>query len=74
MDVMGKPIDFRLRLPGAHQAVNAAGVVAAALAAGVDPELALDALSELEPTAGRGVSLLCALPNRPGHRSGGRKL
>ncbi|WP_424993780.1 UDP-N-acetylmuramoyl-tripeptide--D-alanyl-D-alanine ligase [Oceanicaulis sp.] len=61
MDVMGKPMDFRLRLPGAHQAVNAAGVVAAALGAGVDPDLALDALSELKPTAGRGVAFFAQL-------------
>lgn len=61
MDVMGKPMDFRLRLPGAHQAVNAAGVVAAALGAGVDPDLALDALSEIKPTAGRGVAFYAQL-------------
>ena len=61
MDVMGKPMDFRLRLPGAHQAVNAAGVVAAALGAGVDPDLALDALSELKPTEGRGVAFYAQL-------------
>lgn len=61
MDVMGKTLDFRLRLPGAHQAVNAAGVVAAAIGAGVDPDLALDALSDLKPTAGRGVSFYAAL-------------
>ncbi|MCP2678124.1 UDP-N-acetylmuramoyl-tripeptide--D-alanyl-D-alanine ligase [Maricaulaceae bacterium NA33B04] len=54
MDVMGRLLDFRLKLTGAHQAVNAAGVVAAALAAGVEPELAIDALSQLEPAAGRG--------------------
>ena len=64
MDVMGKPMDFRLRLPGAHQAVNAAGVVAAALGAGVDPDLALDALSELKPTAGRGVAFYAQLSNK----------
>jgi len=62
MDVMGKSHDFRLRLPGAHQAVNAAGIVAAALGAGVDPALALDALSDLKPTAGRGVSFYASLP------------
>lgn len=54
LDVMGRLLDFRLQLTGAHQAVNAAGVVAAALAAGVEPELAIDALAQLEPAAGRG--------------------
>jgi UDP-N-acetylmuramoyl-tripeptide--D-alanyl-D-alanine ligase len=54
MDVMGRTLDFRLKLTGAHQAVNAAGVVAAAIAAGVDPHLAVEALAQLEPGDGRG--------------------
>lgn len=61
LDVMGLRLDFRLRLPGMHQAVNAAGAVAAAFAAGVDSELALDALSKLEPGAGRGASFKALL-------------
>jgi UDP-N-acetylmuramoyl-tripeptide--D-alanyl-D-alanine ligase len=59
LDVMGRRVGFRLKLTGAHQAVNAAGVVAAALAAGVEPEQAVDALAQLEPAAGRGSSLSC---------------
>lgn len=55
MDVMGRVRSFRLDLPGAHQAVNAAGVVAAAFAAGIDAELALDALAGLSAQAGRGA-------------------
>jgi UDP-N-acetylmuramoyl-tripeptide--D-alanyl-D-alanine ligase len=55
LDVMGRHLAFRLKLTGAHQAVNAAGVVAAALAAGVDADLAVDALAGLEPTSGRGA-------------------
>ncbi|KAA5805294.1 UDP-N-acetylmuramoyl-tripeptide--D-alanyl-D-alanine ligase [Alkalicaulis satelles] len=55
MDVMGRLRHFRLALPGAHQAVNAAGAVAASLAAGVDPELALETLAGLTPGAGRGA-------------------
>lgn len=55
MDVMGKVRPFHLNMPGAHQAVNAAGVVAAAFAAGIDPELALDALAGLSAQAGRGA-------------------
>ncbi len=54
MDVMGRLMAFRLKLTGSHQAVNAAGVVAAALAAGVEPDQAVDALAQLEPAAGRG--------------------
>ena len=61
LDLMGRRLDFRLRLPGRHQAVNAAGVVAAAFAAGVDPELALDALAGLAPVAGRGASFEATL-------------
>ena len=55
LDVMGLKLKFRLKLTGRHQAVNAAGVVAAAFAAGVDPRLALDALAGIEPVAGRGA-------------------
>jgi UDP-N-acetylmuramoyl-tripeptide--D-alanyl-D-alanine ligase len=55
IDLMGRRLDLRLRLSGMHQAVNAAGSLAAAFAAGVDPELALDALARLEPVAGRGA-------------------
>jgi UDP-N-acetylmuramoyl-tripeptide--D-alanyl-D-alanine ligase len=62
LDLMGRRLDFRLRLPGMHQAVNAAGAVAAAFAAGVDTDLALDALSQLEPVAGRGACFQAQLP------------
>ncbi len=55
MDVIGRTFSFRLKLTGAHQPVNAAGIVAAAFAAGVDPELALDVLASLEPADGRGA-------------------
>ncbi len=67
MDVMGRLVEFRLKLTGAHQAVNAAGVVAAALAAGVEPELAVEALAQLEPSDGRGSVFEAAL-------SGGRTI
>jgi UDP-N-acetylmuramoyl-tripeptide--D-alanyl-D-alanine ligase len=63
-DVMGQKLDIRLALPGRHQAVNAAGVVAAAFAAGVGPEMALDALSRLQPVAGRGAWFDAALDDR----------
>lgn len=61
LEVMGRRHDLRLSLPGMHQAVNAAGVVAAAFAAGVDPDLALEALAELKPGAGRGASFAARL-------------
>ena len=55
MDVIGRRYGFRLKLTGAHQPVNAAGIVAAALAAGVEPALTLDVLAALEPADGRGA-------------------
>lgn len=67
IDLMGRKLDLRLRLSGMHQAVNAAGALAASFAAGVDPELALDALSRLDPVAGRGASFETEL-------SGGRRI
>jgi UDP-N-acetylmuramoyl-tripeptide--D-alanyl-D-alanine ligase len=54
MDVIGRRFSFRLKLTGSHQPVNAAGVVACALAAGVEPAMALDVLAGLEPAEGRG--------------------
>ncbi|MCH8490201.1 MAG: UDP-N-acetylmuramoyl-tripeptide--D-alanyl-D-alanine ligase [Oceanicaulis sp.] len=62
MDVMGRVRPFRLAQPGAHQAVNAAGVAAAAFAAGIDAELALDALAGLSAQAGRGARFDVQLP------------
>ncbi|XBQ14948.1 MAG: UDP-N-acetylmuramoyl-tripeptide--D-alanyl-D-alanine ligase [Oceanicaulis sp.] len=56
MAVLGRTFPFRLKLTGSHQPVNAAGIVAAALAAGVEPELALEVLASLKPAAGRGAS------------------
>jgi len=55
MDVAGKVLPFRLNQPGAHQAVNAAGVAAAAFAVGIAPEFTLDVLAQLTPQAGRGA-------------------
>ena len=64
LDVMGLKLAFRLKLPGRHQAVNAAGVVAAAFAAGVDPAMTVDALARLEPVAGRGAAFEVQLSQR----------
>ncbi|MBI1265749.1 MAG: UDP-N-acetylmuramoyl-tripeptide--D-alanyl-D-alanine ligase [Alphaproteobacteria bacterium] len=63
MDVAGKVMAFRLNLPGAHQAVNAAGAAAAAFAAGIDPQMALDVLETLAPQAGRGARFDVHLPD-----------
>ena len=61
LDVMGRRLAIRLKLTGAHQVINAAGVVAAALAAGVDAEAAIDALAQLEPASGRGAAFCARL-------------
>jgi len=55
MDVIGRRFSFRLKLTGSHQPVNAAGIVACALAAGVEPGQALDVLATLDPAEGRGA-------------------
>lgn len=56
MDVIGRIFAFRLKTTGPHQPINAAGIVAAALAAGVEPEQAFDVLATIEPAAGRGAA------------------
>ena len=61
MNVMGRSFDFRLRLPGDHHANNAAAIVAAAFAAGIEPDLALDALSKIEAGDGRGATFATQL-------------
>ncbi|MGJ3231359.1 MAG: UDP-N-acetylmuramoyl-tripeptide--D-alanyl-D-alanine ligase [Oceanicaulis sp.] len=64
MNVIGRQFSFRLKLTGAHQPVNAAGIVACALAAGVDPAQTLDVLATLEPAEGRGAVFNARLEDR----------
>jgi UDP-N-acetylmuramoyl-tripeptide--D-alanyl-D-alanine ligase len=52
--VRGGGIATRLRLAGEHNALNAAGAVAVALACGVDPRWAAGMLEVVEPVWGRG--------------------
>lgn len=68
LDVLGRRIALSLRTPGPHQGVNAAGVMAACVAAGIEPELVADVLSRQEAAAGRGASFTLNLPG------GGRAL
>jgi len=51
---------FRLRLPGAHQAENAAAAIAAALRLGVDFEAAAAGIASVEPEAHRSVERTAA--------------
>ncbi|MEO1039700.1 MAG: UDP-N-acetylmuramoyl-tripeptide--D-alanyl-D-alanine ligase [Pseudomonadota bacterium] len=55
-DVMGRPLSVKLAAAAPHHAVNAAAVLAAACAAGVDTATAGDAISRQASSAGRGAS------------------
>ena len=44
LDLGGSPVDVVLRIPGAHNLLNASGAILAASRAGVDPEEAAEAL------------------------------
>jgi UDP-N-acetylmuramoyl-tripeptide--D-alanyl-D-alanine ligase len=50
----GKPLRFRVPVPGRHWVMNALAVLAAAQAAGAAVERAAEALAELQPLPGRG--------------------
>jgi UDP-N-acetylmuramoyl-tripeptide--D-alanyl-D-alanine ligase len=64
MDVMGREFDFRLQLTGEHQAINAAAIVAAALAVSIEPDLVFDVLAKLEPAEGRGTIFQAQIADR----------
>jgi UDP-N-acetylmuramoyl-tripeptide--D-alanyl-D-alanine ligase len=52
--ISGKPIGYRLNLPGRHHIINSLAVFAAIDALGADLKEAARGLSELKPLAGRG--------------------
>lgn len=54
-EVAGQPILYKIRSPGRHFALNAAGVVAVAQALGADPVVAACDLGLWEPPKGRGT-------------------
>ncbi len=58
----GGDFAFTLGLPGRHMALNALGVLAAAAAVGVSPEVAAQGLADLSPLKGRGARQAIALP------------
>lgn len=60
-DVMGRQVELRVGLPGAHQGVNASAVLASCLAAGYSLDTVADALDSLTPQAGRGEIFRTAL-------------
>ncbi len=53
--VLDQTLDARLRLRGRHNLTNAAFALAAVAAFDLDPRLALDAMAETRPPAGRGA-------------------
>lgn len=57
-DVLGRTVDVSIPAPGEHQAHNAAGVMAACVAAGIDAVQVADVLAGLQAQAGRGASFL----------------
>ena len=52
--IQGRPIDYRLGVPGRHWVINSLAVLGAVLAAGADVDAAAAALVDLEPPKGRG--------------------
>jgi UDP-N-acetylmuramoyl-tripeptide--D-alanyl-D-alanine ligase len=60
--VLGRAFALRLASPGLHAARNACAVLAAAFAAGADPEAALPVLEGLAPAGGRGRRRAIPLP------------
>jgi UDP-N-acetylmuramoyl-tripeptide--D-alanyl-D-alanine ligase len=54
-DILGQNVTYKLGVPGRHMAMNSLAVLSAAALAGADLALAALSLSQLEPTAGRGV-------------------
>ncbi len=63
VDVMGITVEVTLDAVGEHWAANAALALIAAVAAGVAPKQAAEALSGYAPPAGRGVAETLKLPS-----------
>ncbi|MGY6532122.1 UDP-N-acetylmuramoyl-tripeptide--D-alanyl-D-alanine ligase [Glycocaulis sp.] len=55
-DVMGRLVNVTIPAPGAHQAMNAAAVMAVCVAAGIEAGMVADVLAGLTAQAGRGAS------------------
>lgn len=61
-DIFGRRVTFRVRAGGAHWGLNAAAALAAAYLADVPLPVAVDALAEFAPPAGRGQAHVVAAP------------
>lgn len=62
LNVLGREISVRVRASGAHQGINAAAVMAACVAAGLEPDLIAGVLERQEAAEGRGASFVLKLP------------
>jgi UDP-N-acetylmuramoyl-tripeptide--D-alanyl-D-alanine ligase len=62
LNVLGRLVDFKLAASGAHQGLNAAAVMAACVAAGLEAEQVVAALERQTAAAGRGASFTLSLP------------
>src|SRR6201995_3158395 len=57
-NILGQDVTYKLGVPGRHMAMNSLAVLAASALAGADLARAALSLSQLEPSAGRGVRRL----------------
>lgn len=62
-ELLGRRIRFRLGAPGRHMAMNALAVLAAVLAAGLDPAAAAERMAGFHAVAGRGAQRLIPTGN-----------
>src|SRR6201996_5469578 len=61
-NILGQDVTYKLGVPGRHMVMNSLAVLAASALAGADLARAALSLSQLEPTAGRGVRRLLTVP------------
>jgi UDP-N-acetylmuramoyl-tripeptide--D-alanyl-D-alanine ligase len=61
-DILGHEVTYKLGMPGRHMAMNSLAVLAASSLAGADLALASLSLSQLVPSAGRGVRQALEVP------------
>ncbi len=65
IDIRGREFRMRLNAPGRHMAMNALAALAAVVALGLDPALAIRALEGFAPLPGRGAHRRLMLPAGP---------
>ena len=61
-EVAGRPVSYRIGIPGRHWAINSLGVLAAVLAVGADVEMSAKTLRALAPANGRGQRHQVCIP------------